>query len=121
MEIEEAPRLERPVVIAAFEGWNDAAEAASSVVDHLMRVWNARVVAAIDPEDYYDFQVNRPSVGVDVNGFRKLTWPSTHVAVASPPGLDRDVVLVRGIEPNMRWRAFCADLLATIDDLGGEL
>ena len=121
MEIEEAPALVRPVVIAAFEGWNDAAEAASSVVDHLMKVWNARVVAAIDPDDYYDFQVNRPTVGMDEHGFRKLTWPSTHVAVASPPNLDRDVILVRGIEPNMRWRAFCAELLAAIDDLGGEL
>ena len=119
MEIEDTPALVRPVVIAAFEGWNDAAEAASAVVDHLIDVWNARVVAAIDPEDYYDFQVNRPSVGVDEHGYRKLTWPSTHIAVASPPDLDHDVILVRGIEPNMRWRGFCAELLATIDDLGG--
>jgi proteasome assembly chaperone (PAC2) family protein len=121
MEIEDTPTLVRPVVIAAFEGWNDAAEAASAVVDHLLTVWNARVVAAIDPEDYYDFQVNRPTVGVDDNGFRKLSWPSTHIAVASPPDLDHDVILIRGIEPNMRWRAFCAELLACIDDLGGEL
>ena len=54
-----------PVVIAAFEGWNDAADAASSAVDHLMKVWNARIVGAIDPEDFYDFQVNRPMVGTD--------------------------------------------------------
>ncbi|MDZ5620218.1 PAC2 family protein [Nocardioides bizhenqiangii] len=121
MEIEDTPALVRPVVIAAFEGWNDAAEAASAVVDHLMTVWNARVVAAIDPEDYYDFQVNRPTVGVDENGFRKLTWPSTHVAIASPPELDHDVILIRGIEPSMRWRGFCAELLACIDDLGGQL
>ncbi|WGY04734.1 PAC2 family protein [Nocardioides sp. QY071] len=121
MEIETVPELVRPVVIAAFEGWNDAAESATAVVDHLMRAWDARVVAAIDPEDYYDFQVNRPTVGIDDNGFRKLTWPSTHIAVASPPDLDRDVILIRGIEPNMRWRAFTAEILAAIDDLGGEL
>ncbi|HWJ66801.1 MAG TPA: PAC2 family protein [Nocardioides sp.] len=121
MEIETVTGLVRPVVIAAFEGWNDAAESATAVVDHLMRVWDAQVVAAIDPEDYYDFQVNRPNVGIDDNGFRKLTWPSTHVAVASPPDLDRDVILIRGIEPNMRWRAFTAELLAAIDELGGEL
>lgn len=121
MEIEEVPELVNPVVIAAFEGWNDAAESASAVVDHLMEVWNGRVVAAIDPEDYYDFQVNRPSVGLDDSGFRKLTWPSTHVAVASPPDLDRDVILIRGIEPNMRWRGFTAELLAAVDDLGGQL
>jgi proteasome assembly chaperone (PAC2) family protein len=121
MELEEAPELVRPVVIAAFEGWNDAAEAATGVVDHLMEVWEAKVVAAIDPEDYYDFQVNRPSVGTDEHGFRKLTWPSTHVAVARPPGLDRDVILIRGIEPNMRWRRFCGELLEAVDDLGAEL
>lgn len=121
MEIETVTGLVRPVVIAAFEGWNDAAESATSVVDHLMSVWNARVVGVIDPDDYYDFQVNRPTVGIDDNGFRKLTWPSTHVAVASPPDLDRDVILIRGIEPNMRWRQFTAELLAAIDELGGEL
>ena len=99
MEIETVPELVRPVVIAAFEGWNDAAESATAVVDHLMRAWDAKVVAAIDPEEYYDFQVNRPTVGIDENGFRKLTWPGTHIAVASPPDLDRDVILVRGIEP----------------------
>ena len=121
MEIEVVSDLVRPVVIAAFEGWNDAAESASAAVDHLMEVWNARVVGAIDPDDYYDFQVNRPSVGVDDNGFRKLTWPSTHVAVASPPELDRDVILIRGIEPNMRWRAFTAELLAAVDELGAEM
>ncbi|TYL55909.1 PAC2 family protein [Nocardioides sp. BGMRC 2183] len=121
MELEPVPDLVDPVVIAAFEGWNDAAESASAVVDHLMKVWDARVVAAIDPDEYYDFQVNRPSVGIDENGFRKLTWPSTHVAVASPAGLGRDVILIRGIEPNMKWRAFTAELLAAVDDLGGEL
>ncbi|WP_374584282.1 PAC2 family protein [Pimelobacter simplex] len=121
MEIETVTGLVRPVVIAAFEGWNDAAESATGVVDHLMRVWNAKVVAAIDPEDYYDFQVNRPTVGIDEHGFRKLTWPSTHVAVASPPELHRDVILIRGIEPNMRWRQFTEELLGTVDELGGEL
>ena len=121
IEIEGAPRLVDPVVIAAFEGWNDAAEAASSVVDHLMVVWDARVVGAIDPEEFYDFQVTRPHVGADDSGFRRLTWPTTQIAVASPPDLDRDVILIRGIEPNMRWRQFCAELLAAVDDLGGQL
>lgn len=121
IEIEEAHDLVDPVVIAAFEGWNDAADAASGVVDHLMQVWDARVVGAVDPEDFYDFQVNRPHVGVDADGVRKLTWPSTQIAIASPPGLDRDVILIRGIEPNMRWRQFCAELLAACETLGGGL
>jgi proteasome assembly chaperone (PAC2) family protein len=121
IEIEEVPELRSPILIAAFEGWNDAADAASSVVDHLMRVWGARVVAAIDPEEFYDFQMNRPVVGTNEEGHRRITWPSTQLAVASPPGALRDVILLRGIEPNMRWRQFCAELLAAADDLGAEI
>ena len=121
IEIEDAPDLIDPVVIAAFEGWNDAADVASSVVDHLMKVWNARVVAAIDPEEFYDFQMNRPVVGTNEQGHRRITWPSTQLAVASPPGALRDVILLRGIEPNMRWRQFCAELLAAADELGAEI
>ncbi len=121
IEIEEVPELRSPVLIAAFEGWNDAADAASAVVDHLAQVWKARVVAAVDPEDFYDFQMNRPVVGSDEQGMRRITWPSTQISICSPPGADRDVVLLRGIEPNMRWRQFCAELLAACDDLGTEL
>ncbi len=121
IELEDVDGLVDPVVIAAFEGWNDAADAASSAVDHLMRVWNARVVGAIDPDEYYDFQVNRPMVGTDPAGHRRITWPGTTLAIASPPDLDRDIILLRGIEPNMKWRLFCAELLAACDDLGGRL
>jgi proteasome assembly chaperone (PAC2) family protein len=121
IEIEEIDDLVEPVVIAAFEGWNDAADAASAVIDHLIKVWDARIIGAIDPEEFYDFQVNRPSVGSDELGHRRITWPSTQIAVASPPDLHRDVILVRGIEPNMRWRQFCAEILAACDDLGGQL
>jgi proteasome assembly chaperone (PAC2) family protein len=121
IEIEDLPELVDPVVIAAFEGWNDAAEAASGAVDHLIRVWEGRVVAAIDPDEFYDFQVNRPHVGADERGHRTLTWPGTQVVVCSPPEMDRDVVLVRGIEPNMKWRQFCAEILACVDDLGAKV
>ncbi len=121
IEIEEIPPLRAPVLVAAFEGWNDAADAASSVIDHLIDVWDAQVVAAIDPEDFYDFQMNRPVVGTDEAGMRRITWPSTQLSVARIPGAARDVVLLRGIEPNMRWRQFCAELLAAADELGVEL
>lgn len=121
IELEDIPQLDDPIVIAAFEGWNDAGDAASSVVDHLQRVWQARVVGQVDPEDFYDFQVNRPATGTDEIGHRRITWPSTQISVASPPGLRRDIILLRGIEPNMRWRQFCAELLAACDELGGQL
>ncbi len=121
IEIEEFPALRSPILIAAFEGWNDAADAASGVVDHLLKVWDTRMVAVIDPEDFYDFQVNRPIVGTDESGMRRITWPSTQLSVASPPGALRDVILLRGIEPNMRWRQFCAELLAGADELGTQM
>ena len=117
IEIDVVRPLVNPVMICAFEGWNDAAGAATGVLDHLIDVWDAQLVAAIDPEDYYDFQVNRPLVGTNDEGMRRITWPSTQLFVARPPGSHRDVVLLRGIEPNMRWRGFCAELLAAADDL----
>jgi hypothetical protein len=121
IEFDDVNDLVSPVVIAAFEGWNDAAEAASGVVAHLMDQWDAEVIGAVDPEEFYDFQVNRPIIGTDLDGHRRLTWPTTRIAVAHPPSLDRDVILIQGIEPNLRWRQFCAELLAACDDLGAEL
>lgn len=121
IELDRLTDLVDPVVIAAFEGWNDAGDAASGVVDHLAKIWDAELVGAVDPDDYYDYQVNRPTVGLDARGHRTITWPTTRILVASPPDLDRDVILVRGLEPNLRWRSFCAELLAAIDELGGTL
>lgn len=121
IEIDVLTDLVDPVVIVAFEGWNDAGDAASAVVSHLMTAWDATVVGRVDPEDYYDFQVNRPVVGTAEDGSRTLHWPGTEIAVASPPDLARDVILVRGIEPSLRWRQFTAEILAACDDLGAQL
>ena len=115
------PSLRRPVVIAAFEGWNDAGDAASGAVEHLVEAWSARQVAELDPDPYYDFQVNRPYVRVVADGERRITWPTTRFWTCSPPGAERDVVLVRGSEPNMRWRAFCDEVLGVSRALGAEL
>src|SRR3546814_17376825 len=120
IELEDVSDLVNPVVIAAFEGWNDAADAASDVIDHLIEVWGARTVGAIDPEDFYDFQMNRPVVSTGLDGHRSLTCPGTQIAIAPPPDLDRDVFLVRGLEPNMRWRQFSAELLASCAHPGGS-
>ena len=117
IEIEPTGPLRDPVLVAAFEGWNDAADAASGVVDHLLSVWDSTLVAVLDPEDFYDFQMNRPLIETDELGHRRITWPSTQLSVVSPPGSLRDVILLRGIEPNMRWRQFCAELLAAAEEL----
>ncbi|MFS3129142.1 PAC2 family protein [Nocardioides sp. Bht2] len=121
IEFEEVPDLVDPVVIAAFEGWNDAGEAASGVVDHLMDVWQARVIGAVDPDDFYDYQMNRPVIGSNDDGHRTISWPGTQIAVASPSGLDHDVILIRGLEPNMRWRQYCSELLVACDELGATM
>jgi hypothetical protein len=113
--------LNSPAVIAAFEGWNDAGEAASAIVTHLSATWDASAIGEIDPEDYYDFQVTRPVLEVTDGQTRRLAWPTTRLALAHPASLGRDVVLVHGIEPNMRWRGFCRDLVDGFTKLGAEL
>jgi hypothetical protein len=116
--------LTSPVVIAAFEGWNDAGEAASAAVAHLSAVWDATAIGEIDPEDYYDFQVTRPVLEVTDGQTRQLSWPTTRLALVRPDGLDglgKDVILVHGIEPNMRWRGFCRELVEAFTELGAEL
>jgi len=118
IEFESLPELLDPVLVAGFEGWNDAGDAASDAVEHLIEVWDARQVAEMDPEDYYDYQVNRPMVSVDDSGIRSVTWPTTRVSVARLPLQTRDVVLVRGIEPNMRWRQFTGELVGLAHELG---
>jgi proteasome assembly chaperone (PAC2) family protein len=118
---EDLPPLRRPVLVAAFEGWNDAGDAASGAVEHLEDVWDAEQVAAIDPDEYYDFQVNRPTVQLVDGHTRRITWPTTRVSVCRLGEADRDVVLVRGLEPNMRWRGFCEELLSVAAQLEVEL
>ncbi|MDX6217683.1 MAG: hypothetical protein QOG99_3267 [Frankiales bacterium] len=110
--------LRSPVLVCAFEGWNDAGDAATDAVEHLIDVWEGEEVASIDPDDFYDFQVNRPIVSLEDGLTRKITWPTTHFYVARVASAERDLVLVRGIEPNMRWRGFCEEVLRQADELG---
>lgn len=124
IELEGVPELVDPVMVAAFEGWNDAGDAASTAVGHLEREWKGEVFAALDAEDYYDFQVNRPHIWLE-GGSRRVTWPTTRLSVVRVPedrkGGPRDLVLVRGIEPSMRWRSFCNELLGFAHELGVEM
>ena len=115
---DDLPELDDPVVVVAFEGWNDAGDAATDAVEHLELIWDADLLAALDPEDYYDFQVNRPTVSLVDGVTRRIEWPTTRISVTKPPGSDRHVVLIRGIEPNMRWRSFCDELVELCQDLG---
>ncbi|MDT0345690.1 PAC2 family protein [Streptomyces litchfieldiae] len=125
IELDGVPELVDPVMVAAFEGWNDAGDAASAAVAHLEREWKGEVFAALDAEDYYDFQVNRPHIWLD-GGVRRITWPTTRLSVVrigseNGPVRRRDLVLVRGIEPSMRWRSFCNEILGFAHELGVEM
>jgi predicted ATP-grasp superfamily ATP-dependent carboligase len=121
IELDGIGKLTSPVIIAAFEGWNDAGEAASGVISHLSLAWQAAPVGAIDPEDYYDFQVTRPVTEVAEGRTERLIWPTTRLLAAKQDTTERDLVLVHGIEPNMRWRGFCSELVTSFSSLGAEL
>lgn len=110
-DFDDLPDLVDPVLIGAFEGWNDAGDAATTAVEHLELIWDARPLAALDPDDYYDFQVNRPQVSLIDGVTRRLEWPTTRFSVCRPADVEHDVVLMRGIEPNMRWRGFCDEIV----------
>ena len=110
--------LTEPVLVAAFEGWNDAGDAASAAIEHLQLTWEATELAEIDPDDYYDFQVTRPTVRLVDGVTRRVEWPTTRLSVCRPPGANRDVVLMHGIEPNMRWGRFCDELIEHLERLG---
>lgn len=116
IEMDGIPELDQPILVAAFEGWNDAAEGATSVIDHLLALYDGKPFAELDPEDYYDFQVNRPLVSVGDKGVRTIRWPSTEAFAATMPD-GPDLVLVRGIEPSMRWRTFISELVGLAFEL----
>lgn len=98
-------------MIAAFEGWSDAGDAASAAVEHLSLTWDAEPYTELDPEGYYDFQVTRPTVTMLGGVTRTVVWPTTRITACRLPDAAHDVLLVHGIEPNFRWRAFCAELV----------
>jgi proteasome assembly chaperone (PAC2) family protein len=99
-------QLEDPVMIAAFRGWNDAGDAASFAARHLGKVWSARRVASIDPEEFFDFQSVRPNVRLVEGRTRQIDWPANEFWAARLPGAPHDVLLLVGTEPNLRWRKF---------------
>lgn len=113
---EPAFQLRNPIMIAAFEGWNDAGESASGAIAHLLTAWTHQELARFDPEEYYDFQVNRPQIKVDERIVREIVWPNTIIYAATSPSLENDFLIVKGIEPSMRWPSFANQILDLADD-----
>jgi proteasome assembly chaperone (PAC2) family protein len=109
------------VLISAFRGWNDGAQGASLAASFLAQAWEARRFAEVDPEEFFDFQATRPHVVLEGGLTRKINWPETAFYHAELPGLERDAVLSLGIEPNLRWRTFCEEIVELAQELGIEL
>jgi proteasome assembly chaperone (PAC2) family protein len=110
VRLDSTPALRRPVLIAAFHGWNDGGSAATLAAGFLSAALGATPFAAIEPDEYVDFQQSRPQVAMGEDGSRTISWPETTFAWASLPAGDRDVILCVGVEPNLRWKAFAAEI-----------
>jgi predicted ATP-grasp superfamily ATP-dependent carboligase len=121
LRISSRPSLEHPILIAAFRGWNDGGQGASLAAGYLAKLWGAERFAEIDPESFFDFQATRPHVSLEEGLTRRIDWPATVFYHGRPPGLDRDAVLLLGIEPNLRWRTFTDLVVDFAKELGTEL
>ncbi|HEY8029667.1 MAG TPA: PAC2 family protein [Gaiellaceae bacterium] len=115
------PELKRPVLVAAFRGWNDGGQGASLGAAYLAKQWNAARFAEIEPESFFDFQAVRPHVSLVDGETRRVEWPDNGFFHAAIPGADRDAVLLLGIEPNLRWKTFSGLVLELARDLGVEM
>ncbi len=113
--------LRAPAMVCAFQGWNDAGDAASSAVSFLSSSLEARRFARVDSEEFYDFQANRPSVQFNDSNEREIVWPTVEVFEARAPRAPRDIVLVQGVEPSLRWRAFCGHMVDLAEALGVQV
>jgi proteasome assembly chaperone (PAC2) family protein len=121
LRIDSHPKLERPVLIAAFRGWNDGGQGASLAGAYLARAWDGIEFASIDPENFYDFQSTRPTVSLVDGHQRQIEWPENTFMYAPAPGSGRDAIILLGVEPNLRWRTFCEHVTRVATEFGAEL
>jgi proteasome assembly chaperone (PAC2) family protein len=115
------PQLRSPTLVAAFAGWNDAAGAATAALEAVAMSVGAEPLAQIDPEEFFDFQVSRPTIRLTEGQTREVDWPQNAFYAAPAPAAERDLVLLSGIEPNLRWRGFAKAVLDVAERLGVEM
>jgi proteasome assembly chaperone (PAC2) family protein len=115
------PHLRSPVLVCAFRGWNDAAAAASTALTAVANSLDADLIARIDPEEYFDFQSTRPTIAMDEGQTRRIDWPENNLFAVRVPSADRDLVLLDGTEPNLRWRTFSETIATAADALEIEM
>lgn len=128
VEIYAIPQLRRPILLIAFSGWSDAGEVSTGVINHLLAQFSSHdqaltetlhsvpLIARIDSDEYYDYQVNRPTVHLDSSAIRSLKWPGVEIFSATNPHGERDFILLRGVEPSMKWQSFAAEILDFAED-----
>lgn len=113
--------LRSPILVCAFAGWNDAAGAATTALTTTAESLDAEVIAQVDPEEFFDFQANRPTIRLTEGQTREIEWPGNVLMAATPPGAERDLVLLAGTEPNLRWRTFAEGIAEAAERLGIEM
>jgi proteasome assembly chaperone (PAC2) family protein len=108
-------------MVCAFRGWNDAAAAASTALTSVATSLDADLIARVDPEEYFDFQSTRPMISMDEGQTRHIEWPENNLFAVRVPAADRDLILLDGTEPNLRWRTFSETIATAADALGVEM
>lgn len=116
----EPPDLRSPVLVASFSGWNDAANAASTALGAIAASLETELVARIDPEEFFDFQANRPTIDIADGSLQGVAWPDNLIVAATAEGAERDLLLISGTEPSTRWRTFCISVLDVAERCGVE-
>jgi proteasome assembly chaperone (PAC2) family protein len=117
----DVPQLRSPILVCSFRGWNDAAAAASTAIGAVGQSLDAELIAEIDPEEYFDFQSTRPTITLDEGQTRRIEWPENNLYAVRVPNADRDLILLDGTEPNLRWRTFSETVATAADALGVEM
>jgi len=115
------PHLRSPILVCAFRGWNDAAAAASTALGAIVNSLDGELIARVDPEEFFDFQSTRPTISMDEGQTRRIDWPENNLIAVSVPSADRDMILLDGTEPNLRWRTFSETIATAADALGVEM
>jgi proteasome assembly chaperone (PAC2) family protein len=117
----DVPQLRSPVLVCSFRGWNDAASSASRALATVVESLDAELIAHVDPEEFFDFQTTRPTITLTEGQARHIEWPQNNLYAARVPAADRDIVLLDGTEPNLRWRTFSEGIANAADALGAEM
>ena len=117
----DVPQLRNPILVCSFRGWNDAAAAASTALGAVGDAFDSELIAEVDAEDYFDFQATRPTIVLSEGQARRIDWPQNNLIAARVPAAERDLVLLDGTEPNLRWRTFSETIATAADALGVEM